>query len=48
MLEVRLSKPIDDIPEFSRLRVSGDLVLIDDPETIQAYMLENATPIASD
>lgn len=41
-LEVHLKKPMADIPEFSEITVKGDLDLIDDPDTYQAYILRGA------
>ena len=42
VVEVRMRHPLPDMPEFSLLRLRGDLVLIDDPETFQLYRLEDA------
>ena len=47
-LEVHLKSPLSDIPEFTRVTVRGDLVLIEDPETTQSARLENAIPIFRD
>ncbi|MEL7114094.1 MAG: hypothetical protein AAGP08_00650 [Pseudomonadota bacterium] len=41
-LEVSLKRPIGDRVPYSRIRVRGELQLIDDPGTYLAYRLTNA------
>lgn len=41
-LEVTLDLGLPYMPEFSRLTVTGRLVLVPDEDTMQAYRLENA------
>ncbi len=41
-LEVELRHPLRDLPEFSRIRVRGELQTIEDPETYQALRLVDA------
>jgi len=39
VLEVLLARPMPSVPEFSRIKVSGTLELIDDPDTYQMFRL---------
>lgn len=41
-LEVHTTRPLPDMPEGTLLTMSGDLKLLDDPETYQAAKLLNA------
>ncbi|MEM6896058.1 MAG: hypothetical protein AAF576_01685 [Pseudomonadota bacterium] len=45
VLEVMLSHAIPSVPEFSRMRVTGELELIDDPDTYQMFRLVSARPL---
>lgn len=42
VLEVTLKRPLAELPEFSRIRVRGDLAFVEDPETMQSTVLEDA------
>ena len=46
-LEVSLKRPMSDIAEYSKIVVAGQLELIEDPLTFQAYRLidARATPV---
>ncbi|MEL6913258.1 MAG: hypothetical protein AAFP13_02030 [Pseudomonadota bacterium] len=46
VLEVILGEPIPSVEEFSRIRVQGELELIDDPQTFQMFVLVNAAPVS--
>lgn len=41
-VEVLLEKPMKDIPEFSFVRLRGDLEFVEDPETMQLYRMRDA------
>ena len=42
VLEVMLDKAIPSVPEFSRIKVIGELELIEDPQTYQMFRLTDA------
>ncbi|KMW57818.1 hypothetical protein AIOL_002786 [Candidatus Rhodobacter oscarellae] len=46
-LEVTLKKPMKDMAEFSKLHIRGQLELIDDPTTYQAYRMIDAAVVAA-
>jgi len=45
VLEVHLKRPLGDLVEFDEITVTGQLELIDDPETFQAFRLLDAIPV---
>ncbi|MEL7344052.1 MAG: hypothetical protein AAFN59_04220 [Pseudomonadota bacterium] len=48
VLEVHLKRPLAGLTEFAELTVRGQLELIDDPMTFQAYRLLEAIPVGPD
>lgn len=46
-LEVHLKRPLGNLTEFDLITVQGQLELIDDPMTFQAYRLLDAIPVES-
>ncbi|MEO1238161.1 MAG: hypothetical protein AAFW64_00580 [Pseudomonadota bacterium] len=45
VLLVQLKRPISELPEFSNVRVSGRIELIDDPKTYEAFRMVDAVTL---
>ncbi|SFH34692.1 hypothetical protein SAMN04488020_110136 [Palleronia marisminoris] len=48
VIEVHLSKPLPDMPEFAEITVEGDLEFVDDPHTLQAVIMRDARKVQAD
>ena len=48
VIEVHLSKPLPDMPEFAEITVEGDLEFVEDPFTLQAAIMRDARKVLAD